>query len=310
MQRIKIIDSHTGGEPTRLVVDGFPDLGNGSMAERRALLAAQHDQWRTATVLEPRGNDVIVGALLCPPVDARNAAGVVFFNNSGYLGMCGHGTIGLVASLAYLGRIQPGVHGIETPVGTVQTTLHDDGSVSVRNVPARRLHHHMTLQVPGYGPVTGDVAWGGNWFFLVTAHQQRVESNNLAALTTFALAVQKALEVQGVRGSDGGLIDHIELFADDAQADSRNFVLCPGGAYDRSPCGTGTSAKLACLAADGKLQPGQVWRQASIIGSQFEASYAMEGDQLIPTLRGRAFMSAEATLLIEQDDPFGWGIQL
>jgi len=310
IHRIKIIDSHTGGEPTRLVVDGFPDLGNGSMAERRALLAAEHDQWRTATVLEPRGNDVIVGALLCPPVDARNAAGVVFFNNSGYLGMCGHGTIGLVASLAYMGRIQPGVHGIETPVGTVQTTLHDDGSVSVRNVPAHRLHHQMTLQVPGYGPVTGDVAWGGNWFFLVTAHQQRVESNNLAALTAFALAIQKALEVQGVRGSDGGLIDHIELFADDDQADSRNFVLCPGAAYDRSPCGTGTSAKLACLAADGKLQPGQVWRQASIIGSQFEASYAMEGDQLIPTLRGRAFMSAEATLLIEQDDPFGWGIQL
>ena len=310
MQRIQIIDSHTGGEPTRLVVNGFPDLGTGSMAERRALLAAQHDQWRTATVLEPRGNDVIVGALLCPPVDGRNAAGVVFFNNSGYLGMCGHGTIGLVASLAHMGRIQPGVHGIETPVGTVQTTLHDDGSVSVRNVPAYRLHHALTVDVPGHGPVTGDVAWGGNWFFLVTAHGQRVESNNLAALTTFSLAVQKALEDHGVRGSDGGLIDHIELFADDDQADSRNFVLCPGGAYDRSPCGTGTSAKLACLAADGKLQPGQIWRQASIIGSQFEASYAMEGDQLIPTLRGRAFMSAEATLLIEPDDPFGWGIPL
>ncbi|MDP2769324.1 MAG: 4-hydroxyproline epimerase [Giesbergeria sp.] len=310
MQRIQIIDSHTGGEPTRLVVNGFPDLGTGSMAERRALLAAQHDQWRTATVLEPRGNDVIVGAVLCPPVDARNAAGVVFFNNSGYLGMCGHGTIGLVASLAHMGRIQPGVHGIETPVGTVQTTLHDDGSVSVRNVPAYRLHHQLTVDVPGHGPVTGDVAWGGNWFFLVTAHGQRVESNNLAALTTFSLAVQKALENHGVRGSDGGLIDHIELFADDDQADSRNFVLCPGGAYDRSPCGTGTSAKLACLAADGKLQPGQVWRQASIIGSQFEASYALEGDQLIPTLRGRAFMSAEATLLIDPDDPFGWGIPL
>ncbi len=310
MHRIKIIDSHTGGEPTRLVVDGFPDLGTGSMAERRARLAAEHDRWRTATVLEPRGNDVIVGALLCPPMDARNAAGVVFFNNSGYLGMCGHGTIGVVASLAHMGRIQPGVHGIETPVGTVQTTLHDDGSVSVRNVPAYRLHHALTVDVPGHGPVTGDVAWGGNWFFLMTKHEQRVESNNLAALTAFSLAVQKALEDQGVRGSDGGLIDHIELFADDDQADSRNFVLCPGGAYDRSPCGTGTSAKLACLAADGKLQPGQVWRQASIIGSQFEASYAMVGDQLIPTLRGRAFMSAEATLLIEPNDPFGWGIQL
>ena len=310
IHRIKIIDSHTGGEPTRLVVDGFPDLGTGSMAERRARLAAEHDRWRTATVLEPRGNDVIVGALLCPPVDARNAAGVVFFNNSGYLGMCGHGTIGVVASLAHMGRIQPGVHGIETPVGTVQTTLHDDGSVSVRNVPAYRLHHQLTVQVPGHGPVTGDVAWGGNWFFLITKHQQRVASNNLAALTAFALAVQQALADQGVRGSDGGLIDHIELFADDAEADSRNFVLCPGGAYDRSPCGTGTSAKLACLAADGRLQPGQVWRQASIIGSQFEASYALEGDQLIPTLRGRAFMSAEATLLIEPNDPFGWGIQL
>ena len=310
MHRIQIIDSHTGGEPTRLVVHGFPDLGQGSMAERRALLAAQHDRWRTATVLEPRGNDVIVGALLCAPVDARNAAGVVFFNNSGYLGMCGHGTIGLVASLAHMGRIQPGVHGIETPVGTVMTTLHDDGSVSVRNVPAYRLHHQLSVDVPGHGPVTGDVAWGGNWFFLVTAHEQRVEGNNLAALTAFTIAVQKALEDQGVRGSDGGLIDHIELFADDELADSRNFVLCPGGAYDRSPCGTGTSAKLACLAADGKLQPGQVWRQASIIGSQFEASYAMENGQLIPTLRGRAFMSAEATLLIEHNDPFGWGIQL
>ena len=310
MKRIQIIDSHTGGEPTRLVIGGFPDLGNGTMAERRALLAAQHDAWRATTVLEPRGNDVIVGALLCEPVDPANAAGVVFFNNTGYLGMCGHGTIGLVASLAYLGRIQPGVHGIETPVGTVSTTLHEDGSVSVRNVPAFRLHHRLAVDVPGYGAVIGDVAWGGNWFFLVTEHTQRVASDNLQALTQFTTAIQQALETQGIRGSDGDLIDHIEVFADDEHADSRNFVLCPGGAYDRSPCGTGTSAKLACLAADGKLQPGQVWRQASIIGSIFEASYERAGDKIIPTLRGRAHMSAEATLLIEQDDPFGWGIRL
>ena len=310
MKRIQIIDSHTGGEPTRLVIGGFPDLGNGTMAERRALLAQQHDTWRATTVLEPRGNDVIVGALLCEPVDPANAAGVVFFNNTGYLGMCGHGTIGLVASLAYLGRIQPGVHGIETPVGTVSTTLHEDGSVSVRNVPAFRLHHRLAVDVPGYGTVTGDVAWGGNWFFLVTEHTQRVTSDNLQTLTQFTTAIQRALEAQGHRGSDGGVIDHVEVFADDDQADSRNFVLCPGGAYDRSPCGTGTSAKLACLAADGKLQPGQVWRQASISGSIFEASYEQEGDKIIPTLRGRAHMSAEATLLIEQDDPFGWGVRL
>ena len=310
MQRIQIIDSHTGGEPTRLVIGGFPDLGTGTMAERRAVLAAQHDAWRATTVQEPRGNDVIVGALLCEPVDPANAAGVVFFNNTGYLGMCGHGTIGLVASLAYLGRIQPGVHGIETPVGTVSTTLHEDGSVSVRNVPAFRLHHRLAVDVPGYGAVTGDVAWGGNWFFLVTEHSQRVTSDNLQALTQFTTAIQQALEAQGIRGSDGGVIDHIEVFAEDEQADSRNFVLCPGGAYDRSPCGTGTSAKLACLAADGKLQPGQTWRQASIIGSVFEASYERDGDKIVPTLRGRAHISAEATLLIEDNDPFGWGIRL
>lgn len=310
MQRINIIDSHTGGEPTRLVIGGFPDLGTVTPLECRALLAAEHDAWRRATVLEPRGNDVIVGALLLPPVDPRNAAGVVFFNNTGYLGMCGHGTIGLVASLAHLGRVGPGRHGIETPVGTVHTTLHEDGSVSVQNVPSRRLHHAMTLNVPEYGPVTGDIAWGGNWFFLVSSPALPIATDNLRALDSFAVAVQKALLDQGIRGDDGGAIDHIELFEKDEVADSRNFVLCPGGAYDRSPCGTGTSAKIACLAADGKLREGEVWRQASIIGSQFEASYTMHGEQLVPTLRGRAFISAEATLIIDAEDPFAWGIEL
>ncbi|KQB58668.1 4-hydroxyproline epimerase [Acidovorax sp. SD340] len=311
MQRIHVIDSHTGGEPTRLVIDGFPDLGTGTMAERRALLAERHDAWRAATVLEPRGSDVVVGALLCAPQDPANAAGVIFFNNSGYLGMCGHGTIGLIASLAYLGRITPGKHRIETPVGTVTTTLHTDGSVSVRNVPAYRLHHQLAVDVPGHGRVVGDVAWGGNWFFLISDHGQRVASDNLEALMAYSCAVQQALKDQGIRGDNGGEIDHIELFADDDQADSRNYVLCPGKAYDRSPCGTGTSAKVACLAADGKLAPGALWRQASIIGSQFEASYTLQDDgKVIPTLRGRAHMSADATLLIEDKDPFGWGIRL
>ncbi|MFG0417360.1 4-hydroxyproline epimerase [Pseudomonas sp. zjy_8] len=311
MKRIEVIDSHTGGEPTRLIISGFPDLGSGSMAERRQRLASQHDQWRATSVLEPRGSDVLVGALLCTPVDPQACAGVIFFNNTGYLGMCGHGTIGLVASLAHLGRIGPGVHKIETPVGTVEATLHEDRSVSVRNVPAYRYRKAVTLSVPGQGDVTGDIAWGGNWFFLISDHGLRVAGDNLEALTRYSAAVQQALEDQGIRGEDGGLIDHIELFADDAEADSRNFVLCPGKAYDRSPCGTGTSAKLACLAADGKLQPGTTWRQASVIGSQFEGRYeTADGGRIIPTIRGRANVSAEATLLIEDDDPFAWGIVL
>lgn len=337
MKRIHIIDSHTGGEPTRLVVDGFPDLGQGSMAERLARLSKDHDDWRAATVLEPRGSDVVVGALLCQPAAPDATAGVIFFNNTGYLGMCGHGTIGLVATLAHMGRIRPGVHKIETPVGTVQATLHDDGSVSVRNVPSWRHATQVAVNVPGHGIVHGDVAWGGNWFFLVSDHGQRVAPDNIAALTHFCSALREALEQAGITGADGAEIDHIELFAEDEQGfaagptqgeraplggsaaseaasvgascDSRNFVLCPGMAYDRSPCGTGTSAKLACLAADGKLAPGALWCQASVIGSQFEASYETAGESIIPTLRGRAWVCSEATLLLDDTDPYRWGIR-
>ena len=315
MKRISILDSHTGGEPTRLVLDGFPDLGSGSMAERRQLLADEFDEWRATTVLEPRGSDVLVGALLCEPVDPTAAAGVIFFNNSGYLGMCGHGTIGLIVSLAHLGKIGPGVHRIETPVGTVDALLHEDGSVSVQNVPSYRYRKNFALEVPGIGSVSGDIAWGGNWFFLISEHGLRVSNDNLDALTAYTWAVRQALESQGIRGEDGGVIDHIELFAGDAEADSRNFVLCPGKAYDRSPCGTGTSAKLACLAADGKLQPGEIWDQASVIGSRFDGSFEWQGgerqigDRIVPTIRGRAYISAEATLLLDADDPFAWGIR-
>ncbi|MGQ3054914.1 MAG: 4-hydroxyproline epimerase [Roseateles sp.] len=314
MKRIQIIDSHTGGEPTRVVVAGFPDLGSGTMAERRERLAREHDRYRCATLLEPRGSEVLVGALLCPPLDPAHAAGVVFFNNTGYLGMCGHGTIGLVATLAHLGRIAPGTHVIETPVGNVLATLHDDGKVSVRNVPAYRLAAGVSVELQtaaGGQTVTGDIAWGGNWFFLCADHGQAVTPDRVAALTDYADLLGQALHAQGHRGTDGAVIDHIELFADvdPALADSRSFVLCPGRQYDRSPCGTGTSAKLACLAAAGKLAPGQVWRQASVIGSVFESWYEKDGASIVPTIRGRAFISAEATLLIDPDDPFGWGLQ-
>ena len=174
MQRIQVIDSHTGGEPTRVVIDGFPDLGRGTMAERRERLQHKHDAWRRATLLEPRGSDVLVGALLCPPQDPAHTAGVIFFNNAGMLGMCGHGTIGLVATLAYLGRIGAGEHVIETPVGDVRATLQADGKVSVRNVPAWRLAAGVAVTLPSGQTVTGDIAWGGNWFFLCADHGQAV----------------------------------------------------------------------------------------------------------------------------------------
>lgn len=310
MKTVKVLDSHTGGEPTRLVLEGFPDLGSGDMESRRKILSEQYDHFRTATMLEPRGNDVLVGALLCKPVNPKASAGVIFFNNTGYLGMCGHGTIGLVASLAHLGQIQVGTHLIETPVGDVEATLHEDGSVSVRNVPAYRYQKAVEVEIAQYGKVTGDISWGGNWFFLINDHGQSVTSDHLEQLTEYAWTVRQALNAQGITGKDGQEIDHIELFTSDTEADSKNFVLCPGKAYDRSPCGTGTSAKIACLAADGKLEPGTLWKQASIIGSQFVASYEQAGEYVIPTIRGEAYMSAEAILFLDEKDPFAWGIQL
>ncbi|MBI4327600.1 MAG: 4-hydroxyproline epimerase [Chloroflexi bacterium] len=305
MRRVQIIDSHTGGEPTRVVVSGGPDLGSGSLADRVKVFRRQHDYFRSAVVNEPRGSDVLVGALLVKPSDKTCAAGVIFFNNVGYLGMCGHGTIGLVVTLAHLGRIGAGEHRIETPVGTIMATLHADGSVSVANVPSFRKAQAVTVEVPGIGAITGDVAWGGNWFFLVEQHEQRLDLANVEQLTDLAWRIRQAVNAQGFPE-----VDHVELFGPPKTpgAHARNFVLCPGKAYDRSPCGTGTSAKLACLAADGKLREGESWVQESIIGSTFTGSYRRAGESIVPTISGTAFVNAEATLVLDENDPFCWGI--
>ncbi len=322
---IRVIDSHTEGEPTRVVVAGGPDLGPGTMAERLAVFRERFDWFRSAVVNEPRGSDAMVGALLAPPSDPRCAAGVIFFNNVGFLHMCVHGTIGLGVTLAHLGRIGPGSHRIETPVGEVTIHLGEDGAASVENVPCRRLLAGVTVDAPGVGRVQGDVAWGGNWFFLVEQdqHRQALELSRVDELTRVAQAIRRGVENAGLRGDDGRAIDHIELFGPPSRADrdSRNFVLCPGGAYDRSPCGTGTSAKLACLHAEGKLALGQPWRQESIIGSAFtgvlragpEAGPAGRGGggggcDLIPTISGGAWITGEATLILDPRDPFRHGI--
>ena len=309
--RVRVIDSHTGGEPTRLVVSGGPDLGSGSLADRLECFRARHDSFRSAVVNEPRGSDVMVGALLCDPLDSSCAAGIIFFNNVGYLGMCGHGTIGLVATLAYMKRIRPGEHKIETPVGTVSAVLHQGGQVTVNNVVSYRSRANVAVSVPGYGEVRGDVAWGGNWFFLVCNHTMDVTLGNVDHLTTFTWAIRRALRDQGVAGADGKEIDHVELFGPSQRpgVDSRNFVLCPGKAYDRSPCGTGTSAKLACLYADGKIREGQTWQQESIVGSLFEGSVKVHEGKVYPSIKGSAFVNAEAELVLDPRDPLCMGIR-
>jgi 4-hydroxyproline epimerase len=303
---IEVVDSHTGGEPTRVVVSGGPDLGGGPLADRARRFREEHDRFRSAVVNEPRGSDVLVGALLTPPLDPASVAGVIFFNNVGVLGMCGHGAIGLMATLAHLGRLRPGEHRLETPVGLVTARLGDDGRVSIRNVPSHRKAKGVTVNVPGLGPVTGDVAWGGNWFFLVEQHGFELTLKNVEALADAAWRIRQAVNAQGFPE-----VDHVELFGPPADPanHSRNFVLCPGRAYDRSPCGTGTSAKLACLLADGKLKPGEVWRQESILGSVFEGTVEMAEGQCVPTITGRAWVNGRAELLLDETDPFCWGIR-
>jgi 4-hydroxyproline epimerase len=309
MPAIRVIDSHTGGEPTRLVLDGGPDLGQGPLAERLKRFRDHFDAYRSAIVNEPRGSDTLVGALLVKPHRADCALGVIFFNNVGYLGMCGHGTLGLIASLRFAGELAPGQVKIDTPVGAVEGHLHADGRISVVNVVSYRAERELTVEVPGIGPVTGDVAWGGNWFFLISRHRLIIDLQHVEALTDFAWRVRAAINAQG-----HPLVDHVELFASSDQpgVHSRNFVLCPGKAYDRSPCGTGTSAKLACLAADGKLAEGEAWVQASVIGSTFEARYRWRdraNAEITPTITGTAHVTGETVLRLDPEDPFCWGIR-
>ncbi|MFN8435972.1 MAG: proline racemase family protein [Anaerolineales bacterium] len=324
MIKIPYLDSHTGGEPTRLITSLPFDLGTGSVADKLSKLKKNHDDLRRTVLLEPRGSDVLVGAYLVPPADPTCQFGVIYFNNVGYLGMCGHGTIGLIASLAYMGKVTPGVIRVETPVGVVEATLHPadspllsgEGSgvrseypnrVSVQNIPAYRHLTHVPVTVDGK-TIHGDVAWGGNWFFLVHDHGMDVNMSNLEALTDFSWRVREQLSAHGITGADSAEIDHVELFASTSEADSKSFVLCPGRAYDRSPCGTGTSAKLACLYEDGKLQVGQVWKQQSVVGSVFEGSIQLQDNRIIPTITGEAWVMSEGTLLVDDRDPFGKGI--
>ena len=311
MKRIRVIDSHTAGEPTRVVVEGGPDLGSGPMAERLIRFRDGFDSFRSAVVNEPRGSDTLVGALLCEPCRSDCAAGVIFFNNVGYLGMCGHGAIGVVSTLAHLGRIEPGRHRLQTPAGAIAAGLQPSGEVVIENVASFRWAKGVALDLEGYGRLTGDVAWGGNWFFLSEDHGLRLSPENTGRLLDCTWKIRRELRKRRITGRDRREIDHIALFAPPQRtdADARNFVLCPGGSYDRSPCGTGTSAKVACLVADGRFGQGRTWRQESIIGSLFEATVRLDRGRIVPSIKGSAFVTAESTLLLDPRDPLRMGLK-
>jgi 4-hydroxyproline epimerase len=308
---LHVVDSHTEGEPTRVAVAGWPEPSGATMAERRDEMRLRHDRLRTGMLLEPRGYDALVGAVLTPPVSAGAVAGVVFCNDAGYLDMCVHGTIGVVRTLEFLGRIEPGVVRLDTPAGTVAAELHGDGAVTVANIACRCTALDVEIDVPGLGRVTGDIAYGGNWFFLTELAGMSLERDNVAALLRATIAIRAALASAGVTGDDGAPLEHIEVFGPPhrSDADARNFVLCPGAAYDRSPCGTGTSAKMAALHKRGLLPVDGRWIQESIVGSIFEGRLrAAAGEEIWPEICGRAYVTAKATLRFDSDDPYRYGL--
>ncbi len=309
-KKIEVIDSHTGGEPTRIVVSGWQIPPGQTMLERREHLRRHNDRLRQAVVCEPRGHNAVVGGLLTPPVTPAAEAGIVFFNDVGYLGMCGHGLIGLIETLKFMGRIEGGRVTIDTPAGVVTADLEADGKISIVNVPAYLYREGIEIDVPSLGPIKGDIAYGGNWFFLVENNMGELSLLNLDALMNQAKAIRNTLIEQGITGKNGALIDHIEFYGPPQRegAMAKNFVLCPGSAYDRSPCGTGTSAKMACLYAHGKLRPGEIWVQESITGSVFEGWLDLEGEMLIPHIRASAHVVSRAELYFNPEDAFCWGI--
>lgn len=309
---VRVIDSHTGGEPTRVVIEGGPELAGRTLAEKKADFAARFDSFRQAVVCEPRGSDVLVGALLLPPAEPGSVAGIIFFNNAGYLGMCGHGLIGVVETLRHMGRISPGTHAFDTPAGTVQATLEETGEVSFVGVPSWLEVKDFELEVPGVGRIIGDVAYGGNWFYLVREPHYEITLEKARELTHITSLIREALDASGLKGSDGGVIDHVDLFGPPSREElnSRNFVLCPGLAYDRSPCGTGTSAKMAMLHARREWPIGKEYLQESTTGSVFSACIVEElpEGRIRSRIRGRAFVNGESTLVFHPEDPFAWGL--
>ena len=311
MNRIQVIDSHTEGEPTRVVLEGQLPLRGSTMVERRADFATRFDDLRRGLVLEPRGADPVVGAVLTEPVNLESIAGVVYFNNAGVLGMCGHGTMGVAETLAHLGRIGHGEYQLDTPVGPILFQRDSEGMVSIQNVESYRFAKNVPLFLEGLDPIVGDIAWGGNWFYIVH-YEGMIEPALIPELIELTTEMLEELEVQGHTGAGGARIDHIELSKASIKSgvDARNFVLCPGLAFDRSPCGTGTSAKVACLAEDGVLTPGQIWTQESVTGGIFRATVEKGEQGWIPTIRGRAFVTAVATLFFQESDPYRTGLQV
>lgn len=312
--RLRVVDSHTIGEPTRLVIDDSfverLELGGGTVADRRGVFRERYDHVRRALVGDPRGAEAMVGVIMLPPSEPGCRAGAIYFNRVGYLDMCGHATIGLAVTLGRLGRIAPGPWRLETPAGIVGVSWHGGHEATFECVPPRRIRRGLTVACAAGGRVTGDVATSGLWFFLCRDHGLPLVPEAIPRLLERAWSIRRALEAAGIAGDRGEPIDHIVLLGppQDPGNQGRAFVLCPDGAFDRSPCGTATSSLIGCLHEDGLLAAGERWRQESILGGVYEASYRLDGGVCRPAVRGGAWITAESELHFDPADPYRSGL--
>jgi proline racemase len=329
-QVLQAVDSHTAGEPTRIVTGGLPPVAGATMAEKRAALRIRHDALRRALVHEPRGHDAIVVAYLVPPCHPDAHAGVVFCNDVGYLGMCGHGAIGVATVLVGMGMVpaqEPETRVVlDTPAGLVPCRVAVSNgrarAVTITNVPSFQFRQRAIAAVPGFGKVAADIAWGGNWFAFVEAAQLglHVDKAHLPQLLPAAIAVREALAANGVRGvhpesGEEQLVDHVKLFdaLEGPTPGARAMTLCPGTAYDRSPCGTGTSAKLAVLHSKGELGVGEWFTSESVIGTRFRARIAATTQvgqfaAIVPEIEGAAYVTGLQTFVLDPEDPCVHGL--
>ncbi|CAN7198523.1 4-hydroxyproline epimerase [Caulobacter sp. LjRoot300] len=324
------IDGHTAGNPVRLVAGGAPLLRGDTMSARRQDFLARFDWIRTGLMFEPRGHDMMSGGFLYPPTQPDCDAGVLFIETSGCLPMCGHGTIGIVTFALENGLItprEPGKLRLEVPAGVIDIAYETTGdrvtAVKIRNVPAYLAEEGIAIDVPGFGPLMVDVAYGGNFYAIIEPQGAYAGIDALGAAEILRLSpIVRTLvrdKVEPVHPLDPTIrgVSHV-LWADAPRApdaDGRNAVFYGDRAIDRSPCGTGTSARLAHLAAKGRLKVGDAFVHESIIGSRFvgrvEAQVELGGRAaIVPSIQGSAIATGHNILWIDRADPFWAGFQV
>ena len=330
LNMITAVDSHTEGEPTRVVTGGVPFVPGKTMPEKKQWLAENRDDLRKSLMWEPRGHKDMLGALITPPVSKDADFGVIFMDGDGYLDMCGHGSVGVVTVVLETGMVPMKDSGeqtvvMDTPAGLITArAIMEHGkakSVSFQNVPSF-YYSSLTVKVPGLGEIPVDISYGGNYFALVNVNRLNMplEVENIKDLTEIGLTIRDLVNQQaeiihpgtGAKGS----VDLTEIYDESsAPAVTKNIVIFGAGQVDRSPCGTGTCAKMAVLNKKNKLSPNEIYRHKSIIGTEFQGKILEEttvGDYkaIIPEITARAYITGIQQFVMDADDPFKYGFQL